>query len=700
MFKIKQSVSKRQIQRRIKKNKIKAQQQIVNDTLQFTSAIPQEYSLFTLSSAQSKLSDGVKRNNQIVTDDETEDISSAEAVSNDLASTSSSNSDFDQITYYCVGNGDLTTDDNNFNNKGNLENQIREWACVHNVTSNALTSLLKILQPHLKQLPIDARTLLRTPRSMDETRTLTNGFMHYFGISKTIMWKLQRGFRNKMTKIKLQINIDGLPLFKSSSTEVYPILGLCQDFVDNSPFMIAIFCGTGKPDPINTFLLDFIDEVKKLKIEGILHKDFQYDFEIACFICDAPARAYLKQTVSHNSKLGCERCNIYGSYDNHCVNFAEDAINDHPKKLESDFYSTCNFAYIKNKTPLTNLNIKFIEQFPLDPMHLLFQGVVRRLLVNYYLEGKRPYKLSHQQLTLINERIGQIKSYIPSEFPRKPRPFKEIKRYKAVEYRLIVMYTGPVILFNVLNNRYYKHFLLLHCAIFILSNQYLIDNFVNEANNFLKDFVVQAGKLFEKAFVVYNVHGLTHLVDDVRNYGSLNDFSCFPFENYLQSIKKKVRSNKNVLQQIYNRVHEFDSLSRLKINRSDDETKAQHIFNSIYSATGETISFNCKKIHTSKYDISTTHPDNCVYLKSNKVVLIKSITYTENEFLFEGVPFKYSKNLYNFPLESSKLGIHYVKHINVNAAVLFKLNDIFNKGILLPHKTGFAVFPLNHIIIH
>lgn len=59
----------------------------------------------------------------------------------------------------------------------------------------------------------------------------------------------------------LQINIDGLPLFKSSSTEFYPILGLCSNLNNQSPFATACFCGTGKPLPVESLLKPFLDEV-------------------------------------------------------------------------------------------------------------------------------------------------------------------------------------------------------------------------------------------------------------------------------------------------------------------------------------------------------------------------------------------------------------------------------------------------------
>ena len=53
-----------------------------------------------------------------------------------------------------------------------------------------------------------------------------------------------------------------------------------------------------------------------------------------------------------------------------------------------------------------------------------------------------------------------------------------------------------------------------------------------------------------------NVHSLLHLADDVAVHGALDKFSAFPFENYLQKLKRFVRSGKNPIVQIARRLSE------------------------------------------------------------------------------------------------------------------------------------------------
>lgn len=101
--------------------------------------------------------------------------------------------------------------------------RIRKWAIEHRIKKRALNSLLKLLiSSGLKGLSPDSRTLLRTPRSIPIS-PMGSGQFWYNGIQKC----LERMYVNlrENTDVKLNINVDGLPLFKSSKITFWPILG-------------------------------------------------------------------------------------------------------------------------------------------------------------------------------------------------------------------------------------------------------------------------------------------------------------------------------------------------------------------------------------------------------------------------------------------------------------------------------------------
>ena len=61
----------------------------------------------------------------------------------------------------------------------------------------------------------------------------------------------------------------------------------------------------------------------------------------------------------------------------------------------------------------------------------------------------------------------------------------------------------------------------------------------------LENFVKNGITLYGKTFAVYNVHSLLHMHTDVRSFGSLDICSAFRFENYLHTLKNKVKGCKN-----------------------------------------------------------------------------------------------------------------------------------------------------------
>ncbi len=81
----------------------------------------------------------------------------------------------------------------------------------------------------------------------------------------------------------------------------------------------------------------------------------------------------------------------------------------------------------------------------------------------------------------------------------------------------------------------------------------------NYAKQLLEDFIEQTKIFYGDEFLVYNIHSMIHLADEVEEYGSLDECSAFPFENYMQKLKRLVRSGRNLLSQIAKRLSESTS---------------------------------------------------------------------------------------------------------------------------------------------
>lgn len=86
------------------------------------------------------------------------------------------------------------------------------------------------------------------------------------------------------------------------------------------------------------------------------------------------------------------------------------------------------------------------------------------------------------------------------------------------------------------------------------------------AEQLLKSFVKYFIKLYGSENVSHNIHNLLHISDDVKHFGSLDTFCAFPFENYMQFLKKIAIKGEKLLEQIVKTIYEQD-----KINNIDSE---------------------------------------------------------------------------------------------------------------------------------
>lgn len=150
----------------------------------------------------------------------------------------------------------------------------------------------------------------------------------------------------------------------------------------------------------------------------------------------------------------------------------------------------------------------------------------------------------------------QFQKYRPSDFARDCRSLEYLPYFKATEIRIFLYYGCIVFLKDMVNDFIYQHWLLLHCAVRLMSDDNLQQENIDLAEEFLKEFVRLFPNIYGEENVTYNVH--VHIPYYVRLYGPLQSFSMFKFENYIQTIKKFVRKAQHPLQQIANRLNEHE----------------------------------------------------------------------------------------------------------------------------------------------
>lgn len=446
-----------------------------------------------------------------------------------------------------VSDSDIDVDlDENEKNGDNFKSQLVSWAVTHNITSE----------------PLCSKGLLKTPTNYNMT-SISGGQYHHFGIQKQICNLITD---NRGGLLEIIVGIDGLPISKSSKKQFWPILGICEK-LSNIPFIIGLYYSlTTKPLSVNEFLEPFVQELIVLKTTGFIFNNVIYKVQLKCIVADAPARNFIKCTAAFNGYNGCDRCIQKGSWSGRVIFKDNNAI----LRTDLDFINQSDKSHHSQTSPLVEIGIGLVSDVVLDYMHLICLGVVKKLLV-CWKRGPLPHREGRLFLTNVSERLVGLRIHIPTEFNRKPRTLIELDFWKATEYRTFLLFTGPVVLKGNLNENKYLHFLYLSVAIRIL----LSDNiqWYGYAKALLKEFVIQIPVLYTEDFLVYNVHSLIHLADDALKFGSLNNVTAFPFENFMQTLKKLLRAKNNELAQVIRRVYERQEVLVTKNNDKQPKFK-------------------------------------------------------------------------------------------------------------------------------
>ncbi|KAH7985366.1 hypothetical protein HPB52_025691 [Rhipicephalus sanguineus] len=127
-----------------------------------------------------------------------------------------------------------------------LQDDLKEWALSTQVPASHFTSLLKILKVYHPELPADARTLLKTQRDV-ELRTIGGGLYYYFGMTSQLTTHASDYLTDGCGTLSLIVNIDGLPISKSSRRQFWPVLVMVKESRVRSPFIVALYEGEHKP---------------------------------------------------------------------------------------------------------------------------------------------------------------------------------------------------------------------------------------------------------------------------------------------------------------------------------------------------------------------------------------------------------------------------------------------------------------------
>ena len=375
------------------------------------------------------------------------------------------------------------------------------------------------------------------------------------------------------TDVTFTWNTDGVPLFKSSKTSMWPLyLGINELPYElrrqpDNLLLIGLWIGPKKPEMM-TFLDPFIESFKTLE-KGI-HVTLNDSGE-ACTLrgflisgtADLPAKCVVHNMTQFNGKYSCPACKqpgetaTAGKGVSHIYPFNFEGPTEprrsHAESIEfSETASQTSKPIFGIKGPcwFTQLELyDFVKSNCIDYMHCVLLGITKRLIVLLFSKenASKPYSMRKHEGEL-NARINKLKP--PLFIKRAPRPISELKYWKASELKSFLLYYGPVILCDILTDAYYSHFLLLSEAIYILLKDSISQSDVEYAENLLEEFVIIFPGLYESRYLTLNFHLLLHLPENVRQLGPIWGYSCFPYEDANGFLMKLVKGTQSVHSQL------------------------------------------------------------------------------------------------------------------------------------------------------
>lgn len=131
---------------------------------------------------------------------------------------------------------------------------------------------------------------MKTPRKNAFTKSNGGNFVHYgleIGLVETVN-RYQRPTYPKL--VKVNIDIDGLPISRSSTSLLWQILASTVEDFYTEPFIVSAFHGHNKPLNSNDFLEPFVNETKEILKTGLLINGNKAEIMINAIICDAPPK--------------------------------------------------------------------------------------------------------------------------------------------------------------------------------------------------------------------------------------------------------------------------------------------------------------------------------------------------------------------------------------------------------------------------
>lgn len=278
----------------------------------------------------------------------------------------------------------------------------------------------------------------------------------------------------------------------------------------------------------------------------VKRNNITYNFSIKLFKCmfDLPGLASIANITQFNGEYGCPFCLHPGIQ----IQVGRGTARKYPilrdanidKRTDSHYRQclrSCTKIFgIKGPSHLFT-HLRMPEDIVFDAMHSLYEGVAKQ----YLLFSTTPSIVRHCLKFTSATKLSYIHSFITSlEIPHDFVTFRSLEHlrvFKATELQNYLFYLFVPLYLSVTP---------IECALHIMTLTYIIrlsysDCITNEVSGcvflLVEKFLLSSESILPGSFFTLNHHLISHLVDQLRSCGPLQNCSMFSFEAGMKKIK-------------------------------------------------------------------------------------------------------------------------------------------------------------------
>ncbi|KAL7289988.1 hypothetical protein TKK_0015720 [Trichogramma kaykai] len=375
-----------------------------------------------------------------------------------------------------------------------------------NMTHVQMKKILDVLHTHpcFHNLPKDPRTILKTPRVSAPITLIAGGEYLHLGLEEAVSIILNSTSQHLIPPdLLVDFFTDEAALDRNSNIRIWPIEIRISNIDRCKPETVGIWKGDIKPtDPVQ-LMKPFVDDtLSVINSGGVFYNDIQIPLRIRCFIADSPARAFIIGHLNHNGRFPCSKCWVQGEYLTNRRVMVFKGV-DHPPRSSQSYRDKIDGEHHKEgEGSLDRLPMDLVSQTVFEYMHLCCIGVMEKILAGI-VSGKYAERvhLSKEYQMLLEARLSEVTKFCPVDFARKPFKIQKHTKFKATEYRQIMLYSGSSTFSGLVQEDAYRHYLLFNAAMRIFIMPEPSEDLLDAAENFIKIFVIGAEKVYGSEFI-------------------------------------------------------------------------------------------------------------------------------------------------------------------------------------------------------